>query len=303
MARKIRRNRKIPRNTNLYLLPPLQSRSPLRQLLDEDSYLADAARDLTLCVGGIDQLESLHIDPLPRIEFDWEHIPAEQRSLVLDILDEVEIAEVQFFSPEARTVLYRLLTKAAQHPSKTLVRRTTPQRLAAALTWVMLAGNQQFSRRYGQTAKVLWAHFKVGTCTEIGQTIAKDLGMWAGEMPGVMNAPPDTVFLGDPGLLFSEVRASLIRIGAEMASEFEFELQSREASKPLVVTPDGGIEARAVRVGVANAFVGDSESGCQIVVGLTHEDDELEMVSLTIDQAQRLVACVSDAITAAGLAS
>ncbi len=303
MARKRRRNPNTPRNTNLYLLPPLESRTPLRQLLDEDGFLADAARDLTLCVGGIDQLESLDTSPLPVTCFFWNEIPDGQKILVMDILDEIEIAGIEFFGPEAQTIMFRLLVQAAKNPLQPLVRRTTPQRLAAALAWVMLAGNQQFSRHYGRTAKALWERFKVTSCTDLGQAIARDLGMWTNDMSAVTNAPPGTVFLGDPGLLFAKVRRSLIDIGAEIETEFQFQLESREASKPLVVTPDGGLEARAVRVGVANAFVGDSERGCQIVVGFTYDDDELEMMSLSIDDAERLVACVTSAIAESGLAS
>ena len=279
----------------------------MRQLLDEDSPLADAARDLALWVGGVDQLETLDTNPLPASDFDWARVPENQRLLVSGILEEFEFARVQYFSPEAQTVLFRLLALAAVSPAEPLLRRTTPQRLAAALAWVMLAGNQQFSRRYGQTAKKLWSRFGVGTCADLGRSIARDLGMWATEMPGVTNAPANTVFLGDPGLLFSQVRRWLIDIGEEMADLFSCELESREASKPLVVAPDGGLEARALHVEIANAFVGDfvgePEAGCQIVVGITYQNDELEMLTMSVGQAERLVKCVTDAIAASGLAS
>lgn len=275
----------------------------MRQLLDEDSPLADAARDLSLCVGGAVHLESLDSDPLPTAEFPWKKIPVEQQSLVVDILTAIDMTGVEIFGPETEAALHRLVVIAAGSPLKPLHRRTTAKRLAAALTWIVLSGNQQFSRRYGQTAKVLWSHFGVASCSELGKTIARDLGMWACDLPGVTKAPVDTVFLGDPGLLFSKVRRTLVGIRDEMAWLFESELKAREAAKPLVVTADGSLEARAVRVDVANAFVGHSTEGCEIVVALTHENDSLEMLSLSIDQAKRLVACVTDAMTTSGLAS
>ena len=284
-------------------MPPLESRSPLRQLLDEDSYISDAARDLTLCMGGIDSLESLDISPIPKEEFNWDGVPVDQQPLVVDILTFLDTAGLERFGPEAETAVHRLIGLAASHQSQPLLRRTKPERLAAGLTWIVLAGNQQFSLRYGQTAKRLWTHFEVNSCADLAQAIASDLGMWADTMPGVTEAPRNTVFLGNPRLLFSIYRQALMDIRDEVVELFEHELEMREATKPLVVTPDGGLEARAVHVEVANAFLGDSELGERIVVGFVNEDDDLEMLSLSIQQANRLVATVTSAIATSGVAS
>jgi hypothetical protein len=303
MARNRRHNRNYDhRNRTLRLLPPLESRSPLRQLLDEDTYLGDAATDLTFCVGGIDHLESLDIEPIPPEEFDWDKVPVDQQPLVVDILTTLDIVGLGLFGLETETIVHRVIAIAASHPSQPLLRRSKPERLAAALTWIVLGGNQQFGVRYGRTAKKLWAHFNVGSCTTLAQAIAEDLGMWANSLTGLSSAPLNTVFLSDPGLHFAMCRHAFIELRNEIVEIFEAELEIREASKPLVVTPDGGLEARAVNVEVSNAFVGDSAIGERVVVGLVNEDDNLEMFSLSLPEANRLVSCVQGAITASGVA-
>lgn len=283
-------------------MPPLESRTPLRQLLDEDSYLANAARDLTLCVGGVDQLESLNIQAIPSEEFDWEIVPTDQQPLVVDILTTLDVVGLGHFGSETKTIMHRVIGLAASHPSQPLLRRTTPDRLAAALAWVVLAGNQQFGGRYGRTAKEIWQHFDVGSCTTLAHSIAEALGMWAMTMSDASDVPLYSVFLGDPGLLLTECRQVFIDIRNDMVEVFKAELAIREASKPLVITPDGGLEARAVHVEVTNAFVGDSPIGERIVVGFVNDDDDLEMLSLSLAEANRLVSCVQRAITASGVA-
>ena len=174
----------------------------LKGLSDSEWNLEYLARD----VGGVDALMSLDGSALPDEEFDWSGIPEDIRPAVEAILELCDGCAEALFDVEHRTAMRRFLARAARTDAKVFTRKSSPVRGAAAVAWVITTGNRTAGVWSAEmTAKDLLAHFGVtGSVSDRAGTLMRAAGIPTGHATS-------SIELGDPGLLVSARRRSLVR--------------------------------------------------------------------------------------------
>lgn len=174
----------------------------VKGLSDSEWELDYLARD----VGGVDALMSLDESELPDEELDWTGIPEDVRPAVEAILEHCDGCADALLDVEHRTAMRRFLARAARTDPKVFARKGSPVRGAAAVAWVIATGNRTVGVwSADMTARDLLAHFGVtGSVSDRAGTLMRAAGIPTGHATS-------SVELGDPGLLVSARRRSLMR--------------------------------------------------------------------------------------------
>ena len=174
----------------------------LEGLSDSEWTLEHLARE----VGGVDALMALDESSLPDEEFDWAGIPEDIRPAVEAILEQCDGCADALLDVEHRTAMRRFLARAARTDPKVFARKGSPVRGAAAVAWVITTGNRTVGVWSAEmTAKDLLANFGVtGSVSDRAGTLMRAAGVPTG-------CAPSSLELGDPGLLVSARRRSLVQ--------------------------------------------------------------------------------------------
>jgi len=140
----------------------------LRRALESDHLLVQSLRRRADALGGVTALEDLDDSLLPAESFDWSTVRDTDREVAEDVLRRLDAVATEL-PDEYTTVLRRLLAIACQASEATLRRRSSPERIAAALAWIALKGNQDLggSRRFVTSADLLWWRFGVTSCSAL----------------------------------------------------------------------------------------------------------------------------------------
>jgi len=274
--------------------------SPLRSTLNSISWLSSKVRKLADEVGGIDELEDLDAEPLPDEPFSWMGVREPDRQLVEEVLAALEAAFESPLSPpidvEYRTITRRLLARVADRDSSVLVGTAAP-RVAAALAWVAMSGNEDLKKGTTFTTQDLWKAFGVTNCSDRGRSIHRALDFIAPEQ--AWEYPyrrRSDVLLNDARFMHSRNRAALVRQRDALIAAI---LQERAlgAQRHPVTLQDGyrHVEARPITPRSAQRAAVDGRRPV-IAVTLGERRNDNEVVALSIHDAQRLVVMLEQAL-------
>lgn len=155
-------------------------------------------------VGGPEELAALDDTPLPDEPFRWEGIPDDIRPEVTEVLRQCdELCDLNL-TVEHRTALRRILAKVAVADPAIFRRGSKIERTAAALVWIMGKANDLFDPWDGIVVADMLEWFGLtGSVTQRAETMLRAIGAddsWFS----------DTCALGDPNLLVSEMRRSIM---------------------------------------------------------------------------------------------
>lgn len=172
-------------------------------------------------VGGDDELEALHADPLPDEPIDLAAVPEDVASRLLEVdaelvrgLANLADSTLPLDEPvtgvEFRTACRRFLVQSVVGNPEVLRRRASAARTAAAVAWIVGRGNDFVGQSPAPvgTGELMRAFDVKGTPSSRADTL-----MTAALLP-------DAVFgiaLGSPHLLVSSARAAIIRKRAELS--------------------------------------------------------------------------------------
>lgn len=277
--------------------------SPLRSAIDRGDHYSGVLRQLAAVCGGIQALETLRDDRIPDQPFDPSGLTDADRGVATEILARIEAAcdRSRLLDAQHRTISRRLLAAAAAHPAQPLRRKVAPERIAAALAWIMLRGNLQLGRRGRLTAQLLWELFAVGNCADLGRSIAGKMGLLAPTDIGRFHAlPSKDIALGDVRLLHSTTRSLLIQRRDE-AIELAHQLAADRARWSLVTIRDYGkvsIRARDLRVlGAAKALNDQGRATVMMLFGANAMDPD-DVIGLSVPDAHQLISALQHALDA-----
>lgn len=295
--------------------PPPLPRSPLREAIETDGPGAYGARELAACVGGIDALERLDIEPLLPQPFDASAVPLAHRPLVVSIHSEMQAGIDAFnrpfnslwtttglpelpppFDAEYRAIAQRILLRLATANGGALA-RSTPRRTAAAIAWLAFRGNQKKRgrRRPEVTADGVWRAFNVSNCATLASALHRAL-----------NLPPfdsddnwhdlSSLWLTDTQLLHSTARVWILR--ARTSAMQVCETLAREAAerRPVQFLPGGKVQIKARPVVPLSALRTPDITGRHTVVAMFGDLDDPEVIALSVPDAQRLIAILQRAL-------
>jgi hypothetical protein len=234
-------------------------------------------------VGDADALWRLEATPLLDEPFDWSAVEPRDERFVREVLALSDPCCTAVFDIEFRTITRRILARVAARDPRPFRRSPHPARCAAALVWLAGQANGEFARRGRRTAGWLWAWFGVGNCSDRGRSLRRaaglepELGSWSEPLP-----------LGDPALLHSRLRASLVEQRDRM-----LEIAGRRRTWS-VVGDDGAsarVEVRAATTKVVHAVKGVlAETGrATVLIGFGEQVEDAEFVALTVPDAHELV--------------
>ena len=259
-------------------------------------------------VGGIDALEDLDAEPIPDEPFSWIGVRESHRTVVEGVLAAIDTAfdasldaatDVVSWSPldvEYRTIIRRLLARVADRDPSTLVGAAAP-RIAAALTWIALSGNDELKKGTAYSTQQLWSAFGVTNCTDRGRTLLRALDFITAEQErSWYYGRHGEVVVNDARFLHSRTRASLVRQRNELITAIVQE-QALGAVRHSVVLRDDyrHTAARPITPRSAQRAAMDGERPV-IAVTLGEHRHENEVVALSIHDAQRLVVMLEQAL-------
>ena len=270
----------------------------IAETVDSSSWLAPIARDLVACVGSIQALESLDGQPHPVEALDLAGVDAADTELVSHIVELIVEADL-LVSPEMITIIHRLITRLAEHPDKPLRRRTSPPRIAAAIVWLAFSASGLIGRRRGmRTAGSIWSDFGISSAKDIGFSLAKALHDPSSDgLPAVTNDASSPPRLGDPALLHSHYRRSLINRRQELEVYIVDQRQSDMNRHPIQIVPAGGVRFATNPTTVRWAVRSPDEQGRATVMVATGDLQEMRLTSISVPDARRLIAALEHALS------
>jgi hypothetical protein len=277
-----------------------ETTSALRSTLNSINWLSTSVRELADLVGGIDALEDLDAEPLPDEPFNWMGVRDSHRPLVEEVLDALDaVLGTSSYSPidvEYRTITRRLLSRVADRDPSVLS-GTSATRIAAALTWIAMSGNEDLKKGTTLSAQDLWALFGVTNTTDRGRTLYRAMDFILPEQEWqYYSRRRSDVLLADARFMHSRNRSSLIRRRGELIRAIRQE-RGLGAAKHSITLMNGYIhtEARPITPRSAQRSAADGKRPV-IAVTLGERRGDNEVVALTIYDAQRLVVMLEQAL-------
>jgi hypothetical protein len=162
----------------------------------EESMLESLARR----VGSAKALATLDDRPLPDEAFDWSRVPDDIQPSLREVLALTDRYCEEALDHEYRTIVRRLVARAVERDPGVFRKGRTPT-TAAGLVWVAGHGSELF-REITVTSMAAWFGVTSSATSTRGQALRK--------AAGVRNEMPWQPELGDPTLLHSKMRRSLI---------------------------------------------------------------------------------------------
>lgn len=295
--------------------PPAAPRSPLREAIDTDGPGAYGARELAACVGGIDALERLDIEPLLPEPFDISAVPSANRPLVMSVHSDLRAGIDAFNRPfdslwintglpelpppldeEYQAIAQRILLRLAAGDGGALA-KSTPRRTAAAIAWLAFRGNQKKRgrRRPVVTADGIWRAFGVSNSATLAAALHRAL-----------NLPPvdsddnwhdlSNLWLPDTQLLHSSARVWILRARTSAMQVCETLARDAAERRPMQFLPGGKVQIKARPVAPFAAFRTPDTTGRHTVVTVFGDLDDPEVFALSVPDARRLIAMLQRAL-------
>jgi hypothetical protein len=272
--------------------PP--SEITLAQAAELPDWTGDMVRDVAVLVGGIEKLEALHVDPLPDEEIDWSRVADTDRDVVARVLETIATADCWFLDAQYSTIIVRLLQRIVANDPQAL-HKGDPARTGAALVWLATRGNGQLGRRGRVTAELLWYAFRVSNCAERGRSLHRVLG-FAPREKDIWGHATD-VWLADPLLLHSEVRAQLLQRRQYAVTYVIAEAERRLAATPIVDLGNGKVSIKGRLVMPRWAIRAPTQNGrSTVLVTFGETNDDAEVLGLSVPDARRLVTMLQEAL-------
>ena len=175
---------------------------------------------------GPEALDRLDADPAPVEEFDWTGIPDDVHDRVAEVLSLTDRCCEEVFDLEFRTLVRRLIARAAVGDPNLFRRKAKVENTAVAFVWMIASENQVFRGDF--TVKELrgWFGLGQGSSSQRAETIRKAVGI---EDPYLDRR------LADPTLLHSGFRKSLV----ERRDRYLAELARLADTEPSPELPGG----------------------------------------------------------------
>lgn len=279
----------------------------LRSLLVEASgrYSLD---DLVAVVGGLDALVDLHDRPLEKDLADERPIAGRAgrlAGLVSTVLADRPAWEEQFALPprlddEIVLAIQRFLRRPDVR-SAVEQHRSSDERLAAAVVWIVGRANGLFGqrrRRPGRTAADLWYWFGVSDASGIGRKLASTLDMLDAESHRSMEYPWTPIQVGEPGTLTASIRRLVIQQRDAVVTLWLREVEHAASARP--IRPIGGgkvrVTLRPVSIEAASKVSIDGRQMVALFVDGEPGDPD-EVLALSIPDAHLLAQRLQGALT------
>ena len=292
----------------------------LRDLREGTDWQCREVDRLARLAGGLDALEALDAEPLPEVEpFDFTAIDADDLSAVhavlaalhehrppyFDALNKILRSSMPFWlQDEYVTILHRLIARSARRGVAYWHR--DPRRMAAAFAWLALGGNWAMGRRSAVSAQDIWRWYDVSDCRALARRVCVEaqLGsLYKANDEGRALRGLQVVF-ADAQLLDSSFRAYLVRSRDDMARSIVEDDRRRTSQRPIRSIGDGKFEVKARGAQPLWAYKGPSIGGRAVVMvsfGQSTDDDDCEIIGLSIPNARQLVTLVQDALDSPSL--
>jgi hypothetical protein len=289
----------------------------LRDAIDDGDWLGRWANGLARIAGGLDVLEAIGTDPLPDDEpFDSTGLDDATLATARAVLDVLHDFRPPLFDAVSRlghaytpwwlqgeylTIVHRLVARAAR--SGTAPWHREPRRTAAAFAWLALGGNCGMGRSCAVSAQDIWRWYDVGDCRALARRLCVDAKL------GSLYVPDDEamalrdlhVVFADPRVLHSSFRTHLARQRDDIARSIVEDDRRRSAQRPVQSIGDGQISFRGRQVRPVWSIKAPSLSGKSAVMlafGQSTDDDDYELVGLSVPDARELVRLLHDALDA-----
>ena len=304
---------------HLDLLKDVDETTPrsLRDVLGGDDYEGRLVDRLVRLVGGIDALEVLAADPLPLTEpFDFGATNAAEVPTIRAVLAALHEYRPRYFDAVSRlgcaylpqwlqgeyvTIVHRLIGRAASGDLSHW--RRHPQRIAAAFVWLALGGNCAMGRSHPTTAQDIWNWYDVSDCRALARRLCVDAQLGSLYVPDDEPMPLRDlqVVLGDVEVLHSSFRTRLVRQRADLERWIVETDRRRSSQRPMRLTGDGQVELKGRQIQPMWAYKGTSYAGrasVMVALGRGPDDDDYELVGLTVPDARELMAMLQQALDA-----
>jgi len=295
-------------------------RAPPRTLRDVsggDDWDGRSVDRLARLAGGLDALEGLDTAPLPLAEpfdavgIDDADLPAVQA--VLHALHEYRppyfdaVSRVgRAFTPswlqgEHITIVHRLVARAARSGLQHWHR--DPRRMAAAFVWLALGGNWAMGRASAVSAQDIWRWYDVSECRGLARRLCVKAQLGSLYVPDDEARPLRDlqVVFGDARLLQSSFRTFLVKSRDDMARSIVLDDRRRSSQRPVHWVGHGQISFKGRQVRPLWAFKAPSTTGrtsVMVALGQSTDDDDYELIGLSVPDARLLVSLVQDAVDA-----
>lgn len=153
-------------------------------------------------VGGESALDELDTAPVPDEELDWTGIPEDIHGRVGEVLEIADRCCNELLDVEYRTIVRRLLARAAGGDPDVFRRKARTDYAAAALVWTVGKANDLFRTHMLVKDLMAWFGISQGSVSQRAATLRKAAGI---SDPGRRSDR-----LGDPTLLHSAKRRSIV---------------------------------------------------------------------------------------------
>lgn len=238
----------------------------------------------------------------PDEPFSWTAIDDNVRPRVTEVLDATDAFCDRHLDTEWRTVMRRLLARAALYAPSWFTPRRKASRQAAALVWLSMSGNLALKRRtYGWVGSDIWELFGVSSASGLGLELAEQLNMVDDGYGDLRYQYGTDVALGDIGLLHSFARRNLVQ-RRELARTLDEQVAERAAaSQPIRHLGGGHFEIRGRAVGSPDALKGLTDEGrAQVLVAFDSEPPGFgsDLLAMSIPDARMLIRAIQRALDA-----
>jgi hypothetical protein len=284
---------------SLTLAPTIdEPESLLRSTLESVSWMSSTVRELADLVGGLDQLLTLDDVPVPDAPFNWLPVSTPHRDLVETILLAIEsdFGDPPVIDAEFRGIAKRLLARLAEREPAVL-RRSTPTRIAAAIVWLALEGNDALGRGQALKAGDVWRLFGVSSSPDVGRTLFEGLGLESVPQNDSWYYARRNVRLTDPRLQHSRTRRKILdrRAEVESAARQDLELGAAKHLIKVVDTREFVRDARPITPRLAErAKTKDNRPVVIVTLGDRHWP--AEVLALTLRDAHQLMVMLENTL-------
>ena len=175
--------------------------------------------------------------------------------------------------------------------------------MAAAFVWLALGGNGAMGRGRRVPAQEIWRWYAVSDCRALARRLCVDARLGSLYPPDDERVPLSDlhVVFGDVRVLHSSFRTFLARERDSLQRLIVDTDKRRSSQRPVRLIGDGQFELRARQVRPLWAFKAPTTTGrasVMVAFGNGTDDDDYELIGLSIPDARQLVGLVQNALDA-----
>ncbi len=282
---------------DLFALANQQPDSPpsIAEIMNSSVLSAGAARDLVACVGSVGALESLELEPHPAEAIQLDGLDADDAELACQLFGLIVEADL-ILDAETITIIQRLLVRLAAHPDKPLQRKARIEQVAAAVVWVALSASSMVGRhRRALPASYIWGEFETTPASKVGRALVVALSS-SDDKPSTSAGTSEPPMLTDPALLHSRYRRSLVSRRQELEQYIRERHHDGMSSHPIQVRPGQGVRFATRPTTIRWAVRSSDENGRATVMVSTGDLRSMNLMSISVPDAHRLIAALEHAL-------